>query len=155
MDWSSGLRDVKRDLDELRRQREDRNRKEEAERQKRIAEGTSLFQSLQIEAALREMNSLLLGGQGELEVYSPGDLEEEEVEEEAEDVAEDDEESEEETDSMFAILTWEEEGTREIAVDLGITPKGFYLEVNGAEVRLEQEAVHQALISAFKEEVGL
>ena len=62
---------------------------------------------------------------------------------------------EEETDFVTAILSWDEQGEREIAVDLGLTEQGFYLQVNGADVRLERGALERALVEAFREELEL
>ena len=151
MDWSSDLRELRSELNDFRREQQRRASVEEAERQERWAQMKSLVQSLQIEGALSEMNRLLLDGKGEVEMYAPWEIEEDAGEEEL--VEED--EIEEESDSASAILVWEEEETKEIAVDIGMAEGGLYLQVNGTGIRLEQEAVRKALIRAFREEIGL
>ena len=65
----------------------------------------------------------------------------------------DDEDDDADADYISAELTWEEDGEREIAVDLGIAEEGFYLQVNGIDVRIEREALEQALVEAFREEL--
>ena len=154
MDWSSELRELKVDLDSFRRERERRAGVEEAERQQRRAEMNGLFQSLQIKESLSEMNRLLMDGQGELEVYVSWEPVEANVDEEEGETDGENEELEEETDSVSAILTWQEEGTREIVVDVGMLEKGYFLEVNGEDIRLEQDALRQALVRALREELG-
>ena len=53
------------------------------------------------------------------------------------------------------ILTWEERGERELAIDLGVTDDGIYVQVNGIEVRAEREALEPALLQAFRGELEL
>ena len=158
MDWSQELRTLRGEVDSLRRERQRQSEEEEVIRQQHRAETKALFQTLRIEQALGEMNRALLDGAGGLEVFSPGepggDLHEGQDDED-EMKMEEEEEVEEESESMAGILTWEERGAREIEVDLGITDGGPYLEVNGTDIRLEEEAVRQALIQAFKDEMGL
>ena len=154
MEWSSELREIRRALDDLRRERERQAKTEEAELQQRNTEIKNAFQSLQIQDALQEMNRQLLDGQGELEIYAPGELATDDADE-GEEELEDDGEIEEVSDTMSAVLTWEEGGASEIAVDMGMTLRGIYLEVNGTEIRLDHDALKRALIRAFSEEVGL
>ena len=155
MDWSEELRTLRGEIDSLRRERQRQAEEEEVIRQQHRAETKTLFQTLHIEQALGEMNKALLDGVGDLEVFAPGepggDLPEGQDDED--EMAE--AEVEEESESMAGILTWEEGGSREIEVDLGITESGPYLEVNGTDIRVEEEAIRQALIRAFKDEMGL
>ena len=151
MDWTSELRGLKEELEPLRQERERRTATEEAERQERLAEVKKLFDSLHVEGLLGEMNRVLVNGQGTLEVYTPWDIEESPTDG-GEEVAEEDEEGE---DSMSAVLAWDEGGALEIAVDVGEGPDGFYLQVNGVDIRLEEDAIQQALLRAFREELGL
>lgn len=155
MDWSEELRSLRGELDSLRREREKHAAEDEVVRQQRRGEIKALFQTLRIEQSLSDMNRALLDSAGELEVFAPGEPGEELQEDDHDDDVVEGEEVEEESESMAGILTWEEDGTREIAVDLGITDEGPYLEVNGAGIRLEEEAIRQALIRAFRDEVGL
>ena len=154
MDWSSELRELRSELDSLRGERARLAGIEEAERQEYLAQMKGLFESLRIEDALGEMNKLLLDGKGKLETYSPWGIDEEPAEED-EETLDEEEETEEFTDSVSAILTWEDDGPMELAVDMGITERGFILQVNGNDVRLEEDALRQALIRAFREGEGL
>ena len=157
MDWSSELRALREEMDSRRTEPESEDIIDEAEREARLAQLKDLFQSLQIEESLSEMNRVLLDNQGVLEVYAPWELEED-VEEEEDDVLEEDfeedEELYEESDAASAVLSWGK-GTRVLAVDIEMGQKGFYLEVNDTDVSLDQNAVKQALIQAFREEMGL
>ena len=155
MDWSEELRTLRGEIDSLRRERQRQAEEEEVIRQQHRAETKTLFQTLRIEQALGEMNKALLDGVGDLEVFAPGEPGEDlpEGQDDEDEMAE--AEVEEESESMAGILTWEEGGSREIEVDLGITESGPYLEVNGTDIRVEEEAIRQALIRAFKDEMGL
>ena len=154
MDLSSDLRELRRELDTLRSERDRQATIDEAERQERIAQVQSLFQSLGVEGTLSEMNRVLLDGRGEVEVYAPWIPQENGGDEDEEDL-EEDEETEEDNDSVSAILTWDEEGTREVAVDMGMTSNGMYVQVNGNDTRLDKDALNRALIRAFREELGM
>ena len=154
MDWTSELTGLKQELEPLRLERERQAGIDAAERQERLAEIKKTFDSLHIEGLLGEMNRILLVGQGTIEVYTPWDIEgssaggEEEDEEEEED-------HDEGEDAMSAVLAWDEGGALEIAVDVGEGRDGFYLQVNGVDIRLEEDAIQQALLRAFREELGL
>ena len=43
----------------------------------------------------------------------------------------------------------------EIAVDLGLSDDGIYLQINEIEIRPEKEALEQGLIEAFRDELDL
>ena len=62
---------------------------------------------------------------------------------------------EEEGDVIALILTWVEGGERELAVDVGISEDGTYVQVNGVEIRPERAALEAALVEAFREELDL
>ncbi len=155
MDWTSELRGVKEELEPLRQERERQAIVEEAERQDRLAEVKKFFDSLKIEEMLGEMNRVLLAGQGNLEVYTPWDTEESPAGEEEEMAEEDEDGDYEESDSVSAVLGWDEGGPLEIAVDVGPGSDGYYLQVNGVDIRLEEDAIQQALLRAFRDELGL
>ena len=61
----------------------------------------------------------------------------------------------EESDYINVILTWEEDGEREIVLDLGFGEQGMSLLVNGVDIRLEQEAMERALVEAFRMQLEL
>ena len=79
--------------------------------------------------------------------WDPPDQEDEELEEGEED-------PEDDSDVVSAILTWEEQGSNEISVDMGLAEKAIYLQVNGTGIRLEADAVRQALLHALREALG-
>ncbi len=62
---------------------------------------------------------------------------------------------EEEADVISAVLTWEEDGERELAVDLGIADQGSFLQVTEVDIRPEQQALERALVEAFRDELEL
>ena len=59
------------------------------------------------------------------------------------------------TDVITTILSWEEGGDLEIAVDLGLSEDGIYLQINEIEIRPERGALEQGLIEAFRDELDL
>ena len=59
------------------------------------------------------------------------------------------------TDVITTILSWDEGGDMEIAVDLGLSEAGIYLQINEIEIRPEREALEQGLIEAFRDELDL
>jgi len=59
------------------------------------------------------------------------------------------------TDAITTILSWNEGGEMEIAVDLGLSDEGIYLQINEIEIRPEREALEQGLIEAFRDELEL
>ena len=60
-----------------------------------------------------------------------------------------------ESDYISSMLTWDEDGEREIAVDLAFGEQGIALMVNEVDIRPEQDALEQALVSAFREQLEL
>ena len=65
------------------------------------------------------------------------------------------EEDEDDSDVITSVLAWEEGGQLEIIVDVGLTDEGTYLQVNGIEIRPERDALEQALLEAFRDELEL
>ena len=61
----------------------------------------------------------------------------------------------EEADVISAFLIWEEGGDRELVVDLGISDNGTYLQVNNVDIRPEREALEQALLEGFRDELDV
>ena len=113
-------------------------------------------QELGINELLAEMNNTLLDGNGAIEtivgwVTADDDLELEPG------ISMDDEEPDEDddTDVITIILSWEESGDLEIAVDLGLSDDGIYLQINEIEIRPERAALEQSLIEAFRDELEL
>ena len=102
------------------------------------------------------MNNTLLDGNGAIEtivgwVTADDDLElEPGISMNGEEPDEDDD-----TDVITTILSWEEGGDLEIAVDLGLSDDGIYLQINEIEIRPERVALEQGLIEAFRDELEL
>lgn len=153
MPWRDDLIKLKEQLADGRAERLQQAAEDEAEHQRQLERLSEVASSLAIPDLLKEMNEVLLEGQGEVEIFAPwGDISDEDAEEE-EDL--DESELEDEADVVTAILSWEEDGEREIAVDLGLSDSGVYLQVNGVGARPEPRALEQALIRAFRDELEL
>ena len=156
MAWRDTLRELRDDLSESRAQRQRERQAEEAEQQAQRLELARVAESLGLSGLLQEMNSVLLNGQGQVENISSWEEEKEEDEglDELSPMLDNPEELDE-SDYINAILTWEEDGEREIVLDLGFGEKGMSLLVNGVDIRLEQPAVEKALAEAFRMQLEL
>ena len=150
MAWRDTLGRLREELAEVRAERQRLAAAEDAEIQQQREELSRQAATLGITQLLNEMNATLLDGQGDIETIvsweAPADGDDEDA---------DDLEEEEEADLIATILTWEEAGEREIAVDLGLGEDGTYLQVNGVAIRLEAGALEQALAEAFRDELEL
>ena len=147
--WRDTLAELKEELAEARAERMRRDAEENAELQRQRAVLSELVESLEISDLLTEMNRTLLDGGGAIETILSWETEDE-----------DDDmlpfgPEEEEGDVIALILTWVEGGERELAVDVGVTDDGTYVQVNGVEIRPEREAMEAALVEAFREELDL
>ena len=153
MAWLDTLQALKTELDDTRRQR--KQQASEAEQQRRVQreELTQIAESLGIASLVADMNRVLLQDSGTLDSYSSWEPSQETSPSPLPMLASDEEEDEEEADYISAELTWDEDGEREIAVDLGIGEDGVYLQVNGIDTRIERDALEQALIEAFRDEL--
>ena len=154
MAWRDTLRGLRDELAEVRAQRRREMQADEEEQRAQRLELARIAESLGLTGLLQEMNSVLLDGQGQVENISSWEEENEEDPDESLLMVDDLEELEE-SDYINAILTWEEDGEREIVVDLGFGEQGMSLLVNGVETRLEQEALEPALIEAFRQQLEL
>ncbi len=154
MAWRDTLRGLRDELAEIRAQRQRERQADEEEQQAQRLELARIGESLGLTGLLQEMNSVLINGQGEVENISSW---EEETEEDPDEslLMLDNLEELEESDYINAILTWEEDGEREIVVDLGFGEQGMSLLVNGVDIRLEQEALERALVEAFRQQLEL
>lgn len=152
MVWRDTLRELRDELAEIRAQRQREMQAEEKAQQAQRLELTRIAESLGLTGLLQEMNSVLLNGQGEVENISSWEEEEEEDSEESSLMPGNLEELED-SDYVNAILTWEEDGEREIVLDLGFGEQGMSLLVNGVDIRLEEEALEQALVEAFRQQL--
>ncbi len=149
MAWRDTLGRLQEELAEVRAERQRQAAAEDAEIQQQREELSRQATSLGINQLLNEMKATLLNGQGDIETIVSWEAP---AEGDAEDV---DDPEEEDADLIATILTWEEAGEREIAVDLGLGEDGTYLQVNGVDIRLEAGALEQALVEAFRDELEL
>ncbi len=149
MAWVDSLSDLKQELAGIRAERLTQTSADEAEILKERDELSRLAESLAVSELLSDMNATLLDGQGSVEKLVSWESDEED------DGAEDEDLEEEDADVIALILTWEERGERELAIDLGVTDDGIYVQVNGIEVRAEREALEPALLQAFRDELEL
>ena len=154
MAWRDTLRGLRDEMAEIRAQRQRDRQADEAEQQAQRLEMARVADSLGLSSLLQEMNSVLLNGQGEVEYISSW---EEEMEEDPDEslLKLDALEELEDEDYINVILTWEEDGEREIVLDLGFGEPEMPLLVNGVDIRLEQEALEQALLEAFRMQLEL
>ena len=147
--WRETLAELKEELAEARAERVRLDAEENAELQRQRAVLSELAESLEISDLLTEINRTLLDGGGAIETILSWETED------------DDDDllpfgsEEEEGDVIALILTWVEGGERELAVDVGVTDDGTYVQVNGVEIRPEREALEAALVEAFREELDL
>jgi hypothetical protein len=149
MAWQDSLSELKQELADVREERISQASDDEAEIEKEREELSLLADSLGVSELLSDMNRTLLDGQGSVEKIVSWETDEED---------EDDgltAEKVEDADVIALILTWEERGERELAIDLGVTDEGIYVQINGIEIRAEREALEPALIQAFREELEL
>ena len=156
MTWRETLEGLKEELTDVRAHRQRRMDEEEAGLQKERDDLSKMVQDLGVYELLAEMNVTLLDGKGEIEtiigwVAGDNDLDlESEISLNSDDPEEDDD-----TDVVTTILSWDEGGELEIAVDLGLSDDGIYLQINEIEIRPERPALEQGLIEAFRDELEL
>ena len=157
MSWHETLEGLKQELAEVRAQRERRVAEDEAGLKKEREDLSRMVQTLGIGELLAEINSTLLDGKGEIETIVGWESGSEEFDLDAGISMNGDEPDDDDdvTDVITSILSWEESGEMEIAVDVGLSDDGIYLQINEIEVRAEREALEQALIEAFKDELEL
>ena len=157
MTWRDTLEGLKQELTEVRTQRQRRVEEEDAGLQKERDDLSRMAKDLGVDELLAEMNATLLDGRGEIETIigwesDVGDPDLDGVISMNGDEPDDDDED---TDVITTILSWEEGGEMEIAVDLGLSDEGIYLQINEIEIRPERDALEQGLIVAFRDELDL
>ena len=148
MAWQDSLAELKGELADVRAERRRLAEEEEADIRREREEISKIAEELAVSALLEDMNTVLLDGAGEVETITSW-------EEEEEDIVIDGEEDEEEGDAIAAILSWDEGGEREIAIDVGVSDDGPFLQVNGVDIRPEREALEAALMQAFRDELEI
>ena len=154
MTWRETLEGLKQELTDVRAVRQRRVDEDEAGLQKERDDLSRTFQDLGIDGLLAEMNATLLDGKGEIETIVGWESTAEDPDQEA-GISMNGDEPDEDTDVITTILSWEEGGEMEIAVDLGLSDDGIYLQINEIEIRPEKEALEQGLIEAFRDELDL
>jgi len=157
MTWRDTLEGLKQELTEVRTQRQRRVEEEDAGLQKERDDLSRMAKDLGVDELLAEMNATLLDGKGEIQTIigwesDVGDPDLDGVISMNGDEPDDDDED---TDVITTMLSWEEGGEMEIAVDLGLSDEGIYLQINEIEIRPERDALEQGLIVAFRDELDL
>ncbi len=148
-DWNEKLNLAASELESAREKRDDLIKETEAAIIRYQVEIETLFTELDVEKLLNDMNKVLFSGSGTLQVTkswedsSSGDTEE----------SEEDDEEVQDTDFISCVLEWEENGERELAVDVGRDESGLYIEVNGHEISMDEETLQAAVLYAAKEEL--
>ena len=161
MTWHDTLQGLKQDLIEVRAQRQRRIEEAESGLKKERDDLSLMSKNLGVEELLAEINATLLDGKGEIETIIGWESDDEEDLDLASGLKiidvdpEGTEDGDEDTDVITTILSWDEGGDLEIAVDLGLSNEGIYLQINEIEIRPEREALEQGLIEAFKDELEL
>lgn len=148
-DWNEKLNLAASELESAREKRDDLIKETEAAIIRYQVEIETLFTELDVEKLLNDMNKVLFSGSGSLQVTkswedsSSADTEE----------SEEDDEEVQNTDFISCVLEWEENGERELAVDVGRDESGLYIEVNGHEISMDEETLQAAVLYAVKEEL--
>lgn len=150
--WQNMLILLRDELAGVRAERRRQAAEEEAELLRDRQELTALADSLGIAGMLSDMNATLLDGRGDVETIASWEIDEDLDEEvpKSPDAGDD-----EEADAITTLLSWEENGEREVAVDLVWDGEATFLQVNGIEIRQQREAMEQALVEAFRDELEL
>ena len=152
MTWHETLVELRDELAEARTGRKQQASAYAAAVEEVRGEMSRLADSLGIISLLSEINATLLDDQGAVETIvswesgESGDAT-------ADDEDEDDAEDQDAEDAITTVLAWEEDGEREIAVEVVATEDGISLQVNGVEIRGERDALEQGLVEAFRDEL--
>ena len=151
MEWMDTLVNLKSDLTDARdKLRTDWQAIADGLEEKRL-ELVNQADAMDISSFLSQINTVLLEGQGTISYLQSW-------EEESDDDASGLDESMDDFDDadyVSTILTWQESGLCEIAVDVELGEQGISVQVNEVEIRPDPESLKSALITAFKEELDL
>ena len=157
MTWRETLEGLKEDLNAARAQRQKQVDEDEAGLKKERDGLSQTARELGVDGLLAEMNATLLDGKGKVETIVGWESSDEDLDIDpgiSMNGGEPDDEDDD-TDVITTILSWNEGGEMEIAVDLGLSDEGIYLQINEIEIRPEREALEQGLIEAFRDELEL
>ena len=147
MPWRDSLQQLKGELTTARASRIERlaafHRQVASEREELLA----TQDSLDISTLLKDMNDILLDGEGEVETtveWESGEDEEEllDLDDDAADV-------------ITTALSWNEGEELEVVVELVMLDEGMSLIVNGVQVRQDRDALERALLSAFRDQLEI
>ena len=156
MSWRETLEGLKEELTDVRAQRKRQVDEEKAGLQKERDDLSKMAQNLGVDELLAEMNTTLLDGKGEIETIIGWVADGDDLEPgQGISMNGDEPEEDDNTDVITTILSWDEGGELEIAVDLGLSDDGIYLQINEIEIRPERSALEQGLIEAFRDELEL
>ena len=155
MTWRETLEGLKEELTNIRAQRQSRVDEEAAGLQQEREDLSNRARELGINELLAEMNNTLLDGNGAIETIVGWIRDDTDLELEPGIGMNGEEPDDDDTDVITTILSWEEGGDLEIAVDLGLSDDGIYLQINEIEIRPERAALEQGLIEAFRDELEL
>ena len=157
MTWRETLEGLKEDLNEARAQRQKQVDEDEAGLKKERDGLSQTARELGVDGLLAEMNATLLDAKGKVETIVGWESSDEDLDIDpgiSMNGGEPDD-GDDDTDVITTILSWNEGGEMEIAVDLGLSDEGIYLQINEIEIRPEREALEQGLIEAFRDELEL
>jgi len=160
MTWRDTLEGLKQELTEVRTQRQRRVEEEDAGLPKERDDLSRMAKDLGVDELLAEMNATLLDGKGEIQTIIGWESDDDDHDLDGVismngDEPDEPDDDDEDTDVITTILSWEEGGEMEIAVDLGLSDEGIYLQINEIEIRPERDALEQGLIVAFRDELDL
>ena len=151
MEWMDTLVNLKSDLTDARdKLRTDWQAIADGLAEKRL-ELVNQADAMDISSFLSQINTVLLEGQGTISYLQSWE------EESDDDASELDESMDDfdDADYVSTILTWQESGLCEIAVDVELGEQGIAVQVNEVEIRPDPESLKSALITAFREELDL
>ena len=144
MPWRDSLLELKAELTESRATRMARMEAFDNEVAAEREQLQTTHQQLEITQLIAEMNEVLLDGQGETETVR-----------EWEDEVDDEDYDEDAADVITTALTRDEGEDLEVVCELVMLDEGLALMVNGVQIRLEREALEQALLDAFREQLRM
>ena len=153
MSWRDTLIKLRGELAQVRGERRRQAAAEEAELGKIRQDLSHMSDSLEISGLLYEMSVTLLDGKGKIETIVSWESGRDEPEVDENDSELESEDLRDEEDVITTVLSWVEEGEREIAVEVLSTRQATSLQVNGVDIRPERGALEQALVEAFRDEL--
>ena len=157
MAWRDTLNDLREELADVRLRRLERAKDDDAKLGQIRQEIADLADSLGIGQLLADMNSALLESRGGIETIVSWDQKSDDSDSgpDADDEIGGDDAEEDDAEVITNLLSWDEDGDREIAVEVILDEEGISLQVNGVEIRPEREALEQGLVEAFRDELEL